>query len=104
MATIAASVRKTGRVVIADYDWNYCGLTAEIAAQVTEYCFGSLKAPPVRIGLAPVPCPTTRPLENLFYPSAKHIVRAVENLLELPEIDLSREVFNAYEQRFKGPF
>jgi pyruvate dehydrogenase E1 component beta subunit len=104
MATITASVHKTGRVVIADYDWTYCGLTAEIASQVTESCFRSLKAPPIRIGFAPVPCPTTRPLETLFYPSAKHIVRAAENLLELPEIDLSREVFNAYEQRFKGPF
>ena len=104
MPTIEESVRKTGRVVVADYDWISCGVAAEISAQITERCFGDLKAAPVRIGFAPVPCPTTRPLENLFYPSAKHIVRAAENLLDLPEIDLSSEVFNEYEHRFKGPF
>lgn len=103
-ATIMASVRKTGRVVIADNDWTFCGLAAEISAEITESCFASLKSPPLRIGFAPVPCPTTRPLENLFYPSAKHIVRAVERILGLPEIDLSGEIFNEYERRFKGPF
>ena len=102
--TIMASVRKTGRVVIADNDWTFCGFAAEVAAQITECCFASLKAPPVRLGFAPVPCPTTRPLENLFYPSARHIVQAVEHLLGLPAIDLRGEVFNEYERRFKGPF
>ena len=102
--TITESVSKTGRVVIADNDWKFCGASAELSAQITEECFDALKAPPYRIGFAPVPCPTTRPLENLFYPSAEHIVRAVEKLLGLPSIDLSRETFNEYEQRFKGPF
>jgi len=102
--TIMASVNKTGFVVIADNDWSFCGMAAEISAQVTESCFANLKAPPSRIGFAPVPCPTTRPLENLFYTSAKDIVHEVERLLDLPEIDLSAEVFNEYELRFKGPF
>lgn len=104
METIASSVNKTGRVVIADYDWTNCGLSAEISSRVVESCFDNLKAPPVRIGFAPVPCPTTRPLENLFYPSAREIVRGAERILGIPEIDLSQEVFNAYEERFKGPF
>jgi pyruvate dehydrogenase E1 component beta subunit len=102
--TIARSVRRTGRVIIADYDWTFCGFSAELSAQITETCFTSLHNPPVRMGLAPVPCPTTRPLENLFYPSARHLVRAAERLLELPEIDLSHEEFHAYEKLFKGPF
>ena len=102
--TIAASVNKTGRVVLADNDWTFCGITAELSAQITEQSFDNLKAPPLRIGLAPVPCPTTRPLENLFYPSARDIVRGVERLLDLHSIDLSSEIFNEYEQRFKGPF
>jgi pyruvate dehydrogenase E1 component beta subunit len=102
--TIVSSVRRTGHTVIADYDWLFCGLSAEISAQITENCFASLKSPPYRIGFAPVPCPATRPLETLFYPSARDIVRAVEKLLDLPEIDLSQEVFNEYERRFKGPF
>ena len=101
---ITKSVRKTGRAIIADSDWNFCGVSAELSAQITESCFESLKCPPERIGFAPVPCPTTRPLENMFYPSAMHIVRSVEKLLGIPKIDLSGEVFNEYEQRFKGPF
>jgi len=101
---IINSVDKTGRVVIADNDWMFCGTSAELSAQVTEKCFANLKAAPIRIGFAPVPCPTTRPLENLFYPSAKDIVRAVENLMDIDSLDLSGEVFNEYETRFKGPF
>jgi pyruvate dehydrogenase E1 component beta subunit len=102
--TIMSSVRKTGNVIIADNDWTFCGFAAELSAQIVESCFESLKTPPVRVGFAHVPCPTTRPLENLFYPSAKHIVRAAEKALGLPEIDLSGEIFNEYERRFKGPF
>lgn len=102
--TIIHSVNKTGHVIIVDNDWTFCGISAEISAQITEACFGNLKKPPQRIGFAPVPCPTTRPLENLFYPSAREIVRAVERILDLSEINLSGEVFNEYEQRFKGPF
>jgi pyruvate dehydrogenase E1 component beta subunit len=102
--TIFASVRRTGRLVIADYDWTFCGFSAELAAQATEHCFSALRAAPVRLGFAAVPCPTTRPLETLFYPSAREIVGAVERLLGLPPIDLTGEVFNEYERRFKGPF
>jgi acetoin:2,6-dichlorophenolindophenol oxidoreductase subunit beta len=103
-STIVESVRKTGRVVVADYDWTFCGFAAEIAAVVAEECLDALARPPVRIGFEPVPCPTTRPLETLFYPSAFHIVRAVEKLLDLDKTDLSGEVFNEYERRFRGPF
>lgn len=104
MDTISKSVNKTGRVIIADYDWTYCGTSAEVSAKIVESCFSNLKAAPHRIGFYPVPCPTTRPLENLFYPSAEHIVRGAEQLLDLPPIDMSQEVFNEYQNRFKGPF
>ncbi|MBI2885469.1 MAG: alpha-ketoacid dehydrogenase subunit beta [Candidatus Omnitrophica bacterium] len=101
---IAASVAKTGRCVVADYDWTFCGFSAELAAQLHARCFGALKAPVERLGFAHVPCPTTRPLENLFYPSAVSIIRSVERLLDLEPTDLSGESFYSYEQRFKGPF
>lgn len=101
---IFKSVRSTGRCIIADYDWNFCGFSAELAAQVHRECFGVLKSPVERLGFAHVPCPTTRPLENLFYPSAVGIIRAAERLLNLPEADLSREGFYSYEHPFKGPF
>lgn len=101
---VADSVAKTGRCIVADYDWLYSGFSAELAARISHRCFGSLRCPIERIGFAPVPCPTTRPLENLFYPSAAHIIRAAERMLGLPTIDLKHETFYSYEERFKGPF
>jgi acetoin:2,6-dichlorophenolindophenol oxidoreductase subunit beta len=103
-ATIIASVKKTGRCAVADYDWTFCGFSAELAAVVSYNCFNDLKAPVERIGFAHVPCPTTRPLENLFYPNAETIVRTVEKNLELAPADLSRDTFYSYENKFKGPF
>lgn len=101
---ILQSVRKTGRCLVADYDWTFCGFSAELAARISHACFGLLRCPVERLGLAPVPCPTTRPLENEFYPSALSIIRTAERMLGLAEEDLSRESFYTYEQRFKGPF
>jgi acetoin:2,6-dichlorophenolindophenol oxidoreductase subunit beta len=89
--TIVKSVKKTKRCIVADYDWTFCGFGAELAAQVSKACFGELKHPVERIGFAHTPCPTTRPLENVFYPSAS-------------ETDLSGESFYSWENRFKGPF
>lgn len=101
---IADSVNKTGHLIVADYDWANCGFSAEVAARISEKCFGRLKSPITRIGFAPTPCPTTRPLENEFYPSAADIIRVVETKLNLKPINLSNEEFYNYENKFKGPF
>ena len=101
---IAESASKTGHLVVVDYDWTNCGFSAEVAARISEKCFGRLKSPVTRIGFAPTPCPTTRPLENEFYPNATDIVRAIETKLDLEPIDLSNEEFYNYENKFKGPF
>jgi len=102
--TILKSAKKTGRCLIADNDWVYCGFGSEIAAIISEKCFGSLKAPVKRIGFAHTPCPTARHLENSFYPNAETIVRCVEKMLDIERIDLSGEVFYSHEEHFKGPF
>ena len=101
---ISASVSKTKNCIVADYDWAFCGFGAELAALVSHDCFASLERPVQRLGFAHVPCPTTRPLENLFYPSAVTIIRTVEEMFELEESDLSGENFYSHEERFKGPF
>ena len=103
-ASIIESVARTRHCIIADYDWSFCGFGAELAARVSERCFGQLARPVERLGFAHVPCPTTRPLENLFYPSAVDIIRTAERMLDAPQGDLSGESFYSYEQRFKGPF
>lgn len=101
---IIDSVNKTGHCIVADNDWVHCGLSAEIAARISEKCFGKLRSPVARIGFAHTPCPTTRPLENEFYPNAINIIRAVENKLRLSPTDLTGEEFYSHENRFKGPF
>jgi len=101
---IVKSVKKTGRCIVADNDWLYCGFSAEVAAQVSEKCFGELKYPVQRIGFAPTPCPTARHLENEFYPSVAKIIRIVEKMLKLKPTDLSKEKFYSHEYKFKGPF
>jgi pyruvate dehydrogenase E1 component beta subunit len=101
---IVASVQKTGHCLVADYDWVHSGFSAEVAAQVSELCFGVLRQPVRRIGFAHTPCPTVRTLENHFYPNAETIVRAVEDMLGRPRMDLSTVDFLSHERRFRGPF
>ncbi len=101
---IIKSVAKTGHCIVADNDWLNCGFSAEVAARVSEKCFGKLKSPVYRIGFAPTPCPTVRRLENEFYPNAINIIRAIEEMLGLEPTDLSKEDFYSHEKRFKGPF
>jgi pyruvate/2-oxoglutarate/acetoin dehydrogenase E1 component len=103
-APILDAAVRTGHVIVADYDWEFCGFSAEVAARVMERCFGKLASPVTRIGFAHTPCPTVRELENHFYPNAVTIIRAIEKKLGLRETDLSGETFSTWENRFRGPF
>ncbi len=102
--TVCASVAKTGRLLVADNDWLYCGFSAEAATQVYDRLHGQLKGPVARVGLSATHCPCTRPLENVFYQNAIQIIRSVEQSLGLPEADLAEEKFYSYEHKFRGPF
>lgn len=101
---ILDSVAKTKNAIVVDYDWVFSGFGAEIAAQIAEKRFGQLDRPVKRLGFEPAPCPTTRPLETLFFAGAPKIIREAEKMFRLPEADLSKEEFYTYEKRFKGPF
>lgn len=72
---IAASVEKTGKLLVVDTAWTTCGASAEIMAQVTEH-LSNTKTECRRMGFAPVTCPTTKNLENGFYPDAQKIATA----------------------------
>lgn len=79
--TILASVRKTGRLIIADTSWELCGFASEVAALAAEQAFECLKAPVRRICLADCPAPVSQPLEAAFYPSASTIAAAAMVML-----------------------
>lgn len=80
-ATILASVRKTGHVVVADSWWRTCGAAAEISARISEHAFDALRAPVARVALPDVPAPTSRALEGVYYVGADHIAAAVRRVL-----------------------
>lgn len=77
---ILNSVRKTGRVVVADVGWKSFGVSSEIAALVVENAFDALKAPILRVALPDCPAPASRNLEEAYYPIAEDIVHAVRKV------------------------
>ena len=81
MATVLASVEKTGRVVIVDETHQSCGVAAEIAARIAETGFDKLKAPIRRVSTLDVPVPYSPPLEDYIGPREDRIVDAIRSVL-----------------------
>jgi pyruvate dehydrogenase E1 component beta subunit len=67
--TILASVRKTSRAVVIDEGHQNFGVTAEIAARISEKAFYHLDAPVQRMGAMDVPVPFSPALEDLTVPT-----------------------------------
>jgi len=82
--TIRKSVRKTGRLVIADEAGPTAGFSAEIAAIATEDAatFARLQAPVKRVCALQVPIPYSPVLENHVFPDRNRIIAGVREVLE----------------------
>ena len=81
-AAVLRSVRKTGRLLIADEDYLSFGLSGEIAALVAENLDTvQLKAPVKRLAVPDVPIPYSRPLEQFVIPQVHSIVAAARELV-----------------------
>ena len=78
--TIAASVRKTNRLVTVEEGWAFAGIGGEVAMQVIESAFDYLDAPPVRVAGKDVPMPYAANLEKLALPTVPEIVDAVKRV------------------------
>lgn len=78
--TIVESVRKTGRLVVADESPLSYGTHAEIMARVNESAFFSLDAPMQRVGVPDTPVPFTPPLEDEVVPTGADIRTAIERV------------------------
>ena len=108
-AVILASVRKTGRLIVADTGWKTGGFGAEIVARVVEEALGDLKSPPRRVARPDCPSPTTRALANHYYPRAVHIVHTAKGMLGLSIddslLDTTTSVpLDVPDASFTGPF
>lgn len=99
--TILASVRRTGRLIVADTSWEAYGLVSEIAALAAEKAFADLKAPVRRIALPNCPTPVSKSLEDVFYPKAVNLVRTA---LDLFGREASGAPMPDRVDLFKGPY
>ncbi|GAB15995.1 alpha-ketoacid dehydrogenase subunit beta [Arthrobacter globiformis] len=82
-ATVEASVRKTGRLVITHEAGQSNGLGAEVAASITERCFYHLEAAPVRVTGFDVPYPYSK-VEMHHLPNLDRILDGVDRALGRP--------------------
>jgi pyruvate dehydrogenase E1 component beta subunit len=78
--TIITSVQKTNRVVVAEESHPFCGVAAEIAAEIQERAFDYLDAPVKRVSGVDVPMPYAKNLERLAIPDVPQIVAAVKEV------------------------
>lgn len=103
--TIFASANRTGRLLVVDNAWMNCGASAEILARMGESMDRPVRMK--RMGFAPTTCPTSPPLEALFYPNPATIATTARQMLEpgAPAWDPESERAKlTYQTQFRGPF
>jgi pyruvate dehydrogenase E1 component beta subunit len=87
LETLAQSVRRTGRAVIAHEAVAAGGFGAELAAQLQAAAFDYLEAPIQRVGAPYTPVPVSPALEDAYRPGAEEIVQAARLALEWGQYD-----------------
>lgn len=85
LQTIMTSVKKTGRLVIAEESRKRHGFGAMLSAAVVEAGLDLLEAAPVRVAAPDVPVPSSFVLEQAYIPSTQQIVAAVQHLMGVQE-------------------
>lgn len=77
---IAATVKKTGKVLVLHEDTRTGGIAGEITARINEMAFEWLDAPVLRVTAADVPLPYAPPLEDYVLPQTADVLHAVRTL------------------------
>ncbi|MCM3778915.1 alpha-ketoacid dehydrogenase subunit beta [Microbacterium hydrocarbonoxydans] len=81
--SVAASVRKTGRVVVAHEASREAGVAAEVIASITERCFEYLESAPLRVTGHDIPYPPAK-LEKHHLPDLDRLLDAVDRAMDRP--------------------
>lgn len=104
--TIIKSVKKTGRLLILDSSFKSNSISSEIITIVNEGCFKNLKTKPVRITIPNIPEPASYGLTKYYYPSSKHLLKEIGNILNIKIISFLQKPINhdIPGEWFKGPF
>ena len=79
--TIMSSVRKTGKVIVLEEGWMYCGIGSEISATIMERGFDLLDAPVKRVAAKNIPLPYAENLEKEALPSQDDIYSAIKDIV-----------------------
>jgi 2-oxoisovalerate dehydrogenase E1 component len=80
METIAASVRKTNKVIVAHEDALSWGIGSEIAARIADELFPWLDGPVKRVASLDTWVAYSPDLEDVILPNAENVLRAIEEL------------------------
>lgn len=79
--TIFASLKKTGRLVVADEARSAGSMANQIASVAVREAFGLLKAPMITIATRDLPIAYSPPLEQAMIPDADRISSEIRNLM-----------------------
>jgi pyruvate dehydrogenase E1 component beta subunit len=78
--TILKSVKKTGKLIVADEGTLTCGVSSEISAWIAEEAIEYLQAPILRVGSPDTPVPFSPPLEKIYVPHEEAVREAVNKM------------------------
>lgn len=112
--SVLKSVRKTGRLIIADTASRTGSIAGELISLVVEQAFESLKAGPVCIASPDHPAPTSQFMTEQYYPSPQTIADKVVEMVgadkesqsyrALRTLLLRKEPHDTPNREFTGPF
>lgn len=102
---IIKSVKKTGKLVILDTSWKNFGTSSEICRMICEHDSKVLKKPVMIFANKFTPCPTSKKLEDFFYPNTNDILKGILKLVGIKKnISLDNISQTEFYKEFKGPF
>jgi pyruvate/2-oxoglutarate/acetoin dehydrogenase E1 component len=81
--TVIASVRRTGRLLLAHESPVVGGPGAEVAAVIAERALTSLEAPIRRVGAPDIPMPQSQYLERLTVPQVDDVIRVAREMVDV---------------------
>lgn len=113
-ATVIRSVRKTGRLVVADTGHRTLGFASEVISNVSESNAMGWRSPPKKIALPDIPTPTGWAAAEKYYPTYIDIVTTVLNMLKFPKDQINQLIkdnvlptkirSDVPDVSFRGPF
>tara|TARA_B100000242_G_scaffold141199_1_gene100356 strand:+ start:2267 stop:3253 length:987 start_codon:yes stop_codon:yes gene_type:complete len=75
---IIESVNKTGRLVVIDGGWKNCGFSSEVISSVIQNMnHKNLKTNPLKFSIVNSPAPSSRVLEEIYYPKSTEISKEI---------------------------